>query len=103
MARRSKVGSRAPWPFPVAKLARLELTEDEVTRMVRDLGSILAHVADLSAIDTAAVPPTTWVAVERLPIRPDAAFPGVPADRALAEAARSAEEGFAVPAFVDEA
>jgi aspartyl-tRNA(Asn)/glutamyl-tRNA(Gln) amidotransferase subunit C len=87
----------------VAKLARLELSEGEVTRMVRDLGSIIDHVAELSAVDTADVPPTTWVEVERAPFREDAVAPGVPTEQALAEAPRSGAGGFAVPAFVDEA
>jgi aspartyl-tRNA(Asn)/glutamyl-tRNA(Gln) amidotransferase subunit C len=86
----------------VAKLARLELTEDEVTTMVQDLGSILDHMAELSTLDTREIPPTTWLAVDRAPLRPDALAEGVPAAPALAEAPRAAAEGFAVPAFVDE-
>ncbi|HVU02741.1 MAG TPA: Asp-tRNA(Asn)/Glu-tRNA(Gln) amidotransferase subunit GatC [Polyangiaceae bacterium] len=86
----------------VAKLARLDLTEAEVTRMVKDLGSILEHVAELSQVDTSSVTPTAYVAVTAAPFRPDAVEPGVPRDVALAEAARHADGGFAVPAFVDD-
>jgi aspartyl-tRNA(Asn)/glutamyl-tRNA(Gln) amidotransferase subunit C len=45
----------------VADLANLELSEDERTRMVRDLNSILGHVDSLSALDTADVPPMAQV------------------------------------------
>ena len=45
----------------VADLANLELSEDERSRMVRDLNSILGHVDSLSALDTADVPPMAQV------------------------------------------
>jgi aspartyl-tRNA(Asn)/glutamyl-tRNA(Gln) amidotransferase subunit C len=40
----------------VAELASLELTAEEEGRMVRDLGSILDHVAQLNQLDTTDVP-----------------------------------------------
>jgi aspartyl-tRNA(Asn)/glutamyl-tRNA(Gln) amidotransferase subunit C len=86
----------------VARLARLDLTEPEVERMVKDLGSILEHVAKLGAVDTAGVAGTSYVAVEHAPFRPDVVVPGVPPDVALSEAPRQADGGFAVPGFVDE-
>ena len=45
----------------VADLANLELSEDERTRMVRDLNSILGHVDTLSELDTKDVPPMAQV------------------------------------------
>jgi len=45
----------------VADLANLELSEDERTRMVRDLNSILGHVDTLSTLDTKDVPPMAQV------------------------------------------
>src|SRR5215467_8920028 len=45
----------------VADLANLELSEDERTRMVRDLNSILGHVDSLSELDTKDVPPMAQV------------------------------------------
>ena len=70
----------------VAKLACLELSEAEVERMTRDLASILAHVAELSKVDTTNVVPTTHLAVERLPLNPDLAAVTLDSQRALAEA-----------------
>ena len=45
----------------VADLANLELSDDERTRMVRDLNSILGHVDTLSELDTKDVPPMAQV------------------------------------------
>src|SRR5213082_3757254 len=45
----------------VADLANLELSEDERTRMVRDLNSILDHVESLNELDTKNVPPMAQV------------------------------------------
>ena len=86
----------------VAKLARLELEDDEIEPMLRDLGQILDYVAELSALDTSAVPPTAQVAVQRAPLREDSLQPGLSPEVALAEAPRHSELGFAVPAFVEE-
>jgi aspartyl-tRNA(Asn)/glutamyl-tRNA(Gln) amidotransferase subunit C len=45
----------------VADLANLELTEDERTRMVRDLNSILGYVDSLNELDTKDVAPMAQV------------------------------------------
>jgi aspartyl-tRNA(Asn)/glutamyl-tRNA(Gln) amidotransferase subunit C len=45
----------------VADLANLELSDDERSRMVRDLNSILGHVDTLSELETKDVPPMAQV------------------------------------------
>jgi len=45
----------------VADLANLELSEEERTRMVLDLNSILGHVESLGELDTKDVPPMAQV------------------------------------------
>jgi aspartyl-tRNA(Asn)/glutamyl-tRNA(Gln) amidotransferase subunit C len=45
----------------VAELANLELTEDERTRMARDLNAILGHIEMLNELDTANVAPMAQV------------------------------------------
>jgi aspartyl-tRNA(Asn)/glutamyl-tRNA(Gln) amidotransferase subunit C len=45
----------------VADLANLELSEEERSRMVRDLNSILGHVDSLNELDTSNVPPMAQV------------------------------------------
>ncbi len=86
----------------VAKLARLELGEEEVERMKRDLGGILDYIALLSELDTEGVPETAHVAAQGMPFRSDALSPSLPNATALAEAPRKTGASFAVPAFVDE-
>ena len=86
----------------VARLARLELAEPEVERMIQDLGKILEYVAQLNELDTSAVAPTSHVAVETMPFRRDEVVAGLAFETALAEAPRQSDGGFAVPAFVDE-
>jgi aspartyl-tRNA(Asn)/glutamyl-tRNA(Gln) amidotransferase subunit C len=86
----------------VARLARLDLAEDEVERMKRDLSSILDYAAELATLDTTDVPETAHIAVDAAPLRPDACAPGVETEAALAEAPRRSGQSFAVPAFMDE-
>jgi aspartyl-tRNA(Asn)/glutamyl-tRNA(Gln) amidotransferase subunit C len=85
----------------VARLARLNLSEAEVSQMVTDLGKILEHVEKLGAVDTSGVELTSYLAVVEAPFRPDSAVPGVETDVALSQAPRHAEGGFAVPGFVE--
>ncbi|HLV21192.1 MAG TPA: Asp-tRNA(Asn)/Glu-tRNA(Gln) amidotransferase subunit GatC [Polyangiaceae bacterium] len=86
----------------VARLARLELSEAEITSMQRDLSQIVDYMAKLGELDTDGVPPTAQVAVEQAPLRDDAVRPGLTAEQALGEAPRRVESGFAVPGFVEE-
>ena len=43
----------------VARLARLDLSEDEVVRLTDELGAILDAVSKVSELDLADVPPTS--------------------------------------------
>ena len=43
----------------VAKLARLELSDEEVERLTRELGAILEAVSKVSELDLSDVPPTS--------------------------------------------
>ena len=43
----------------VAKLARLDLRDDEVDRLTRELGAILEAVSKVSELDLTDVPPTS--------------------------------------------
>ena len=45
----------------IAKLARLELSDDETARYREQLSAILDHVAKLQELDTSDVPPTSAV------------------------------------------
>jgi aspartyl-tRNA(Asn)/glutamyl-tRNA(Gln) amidotransferase subunit C len=86
----------------VAKLARIELDASEVGRMATELSAIVGYVQKLSEANTEGVPPTTQVQIDRLPLRADEPIPSLPHDDVLAEAPRSAHDGFAVPGFVED-
>lgn len=86
----------------VASLARLALSESEQEQLTKDLGHILAHVDQLNEVDTKDVPPTEYIAVQALPLRQDEARHGLTQDEALEGAPRVLNEGFRVPAFVEE-
>ena len=86
----------------VATLARLELDESEILRLMKELGNILGYVEELRQLDTANVPETAHVAVAAAPLRDDAVEPCLTPDVALAEAPKKNGGAFAVPAFVDE-
>jgi aspartyl-tRNA(Asn)/glutamyl-tRNA(Gln) amidotransferase subunit C len=86
----------------VAKLARLELREDEVPRMHAELSAIVAYVQKLGELDTRDVPPTAQVQVDRMPLRADEPGGSLDHDLALREAPRTSQDGFAVPAVMEE-
>ncbi len=87
----------------VARLARLALTDEEVEALTHDLGAILDHAADVSALDTADVPPTAHPLPLVNVLRPDEARPGVPRDEVLAEAPEAEDGRFRVPRILGEA
>lgn len=85
----------------VARLARLELDDDELGRMTAELDKILAYVQQLREVDTEGVEPTTSVHVPSAPLRDDEARPGLDRDEVLGQAPRAVEGGFGVPGFVE--
>jgi len=87
----------------VARLARLALTADELDALTTELGAILEHAAQVSALDTADVPPTAHPLPLVNVFRADVTRPGLPRDEVLA-AAPAAEGGrFRVPRILGEA
>ena len=55
----------------VARLARLELSDEEVDRMAGELSGILEHVDRIAALDLDDVEPTTHVVALENVLRPD--------------------------------
>jgi aspartyl-tRNA(Asn)/glutamyl-tRNA(Gln) amidotransferase subunit C len=88
----------------VAKLANLNLTEDEIARMVHDLGSILEHMDRLAGIDTEGVEPMSQVlydADETSTLRPDVERAPLGNQLALANAPASGSGYFKVPKVIE--
>jgi aspartyl-tRNA(Asn)/glutamyl-tRNA(Gln) amidotransferase subunit C len=86
----------------VAKLARLDLTEDELELFTPQLAAVLEHAADVEALDVADVPPTAHPYPLRNVFRADELRPGVDRKEVLA-AAPDVEDGrFKVPPILGE-
>ena len=81
----------------VARLARLELSEDEVSRMTGELSAILEHIEKISALDLDGVRPTTHVVDVPNALRPDVPRPCLPREVVLANAPAVDDDGFSVP------
>jgi aspartyl-tRNA(Asn)/glutamyl-tRNA(Gln) amidotransferase subunit C len=81
----------------VARLARLELNDDEVARMTGELSAILDHIEKISALDLDGVPPTSHVVDVANALRADEPRPCLPREVALANAPSVDEDGFSVP------
>ncbi|MEZ4392756.1 MAG: Asp-tRNA(Asn)/Glu-tRNA(Gln) amidotransferase subunit GatC [Polyangiales bacterium] len=84
-----------------ADLARLDLRDDEVAPIAAQLQKILAHIAELDALDA---PPLADCAPEggATALRDDAPRPPLPRDEALSQAPRVEAGAFVVPQFVEE-
>ena len=81
----------------VARLARLELSEDEVGHMSEELSKILGHIEKIGELDLMGVPPTTHVVEVPSALRQDEPEPSLPVEVALASAPAVADRGFHVP------
>jgi aspartyl-tRNA(Asn)/glutamyl-tRNA(Gln) amidotransferase subunit C len=85
----------------VARLARLALTDDEITRFTDELGHILEHAADLATLDLDGVEPTAHPLSLTNVMRPDEVRLPLSRDDVLA-AAPAVEDGrFRVPRILD--
>jgi aspartyl-tRNA(Asn)/glutamyl-tRNA(Gln) amidotransferase subunit C len=81
----------------VARLARLELSEEEVERMSHELSGILDHVDRIGELDLTDTEPTSHVVELENVLRADEPRPSLPRDRALDGAPDPAEGAFRVP------
>ncbi len=81
----------------VARLARLRLSDEEVTTIAGELSSILGHIEKLSELDLDGVAPTTHVVDVGNALRADEPRPSLPRDVVLEQAPDSDGEGFRVP------
>jgi len=86
----------------IAELARLELTEEEIDLYAEQLSQVLDYAAELQALDTDAIPPTASVLPLSNVMRADEVRPSLPRDEALAPAARTTEDQFAVDPVMDD-
>jgi aspartyl-tRNA(Asn)/glutamyl-tRNA(Gln) amidotransferase subunit C len=70
----------------IARLARLELTEEEKTLITPQLSSFLAYAEQVQQVATAGVPPTSHPFGTAGSWRDDTAQPSLPREEALSQA-----------------
>jgi aspartyl-tRNA(Asn)/glutamyl-tRNA(Gln) amidotransferase subunit C len=81
----------------VARLARLELTDEELERMAGELSGILEHVDRISELDLDGVKPTSHVIALENVLRPDEPRPSWSRDEMVERAPDPASGAFRVP------
>lgn len=86
----------------VAMLARLALTDDEVTQLAPQLSEILDYAETVSEATATDVEPLTHPFPLRNIMRDDEPRPSLPRDVILSQAPEAREDRFAVPRIVAE-
>ena len=86
----------------VARLARLQLTDDEAERMREQLDAILAYIDKLRELDVEGVEPTAHAVPLVNVMRDDGLVPCLPQESALANAPDRAGEFFRVPRIIED-
>lgn len=87
----------------VARLARLELSDDELGTFTGQLAAVLEHAEDVEALDLADVPPTAHPLPLVNVFRPDEPGPTLSPDEVLAVAPAVEDGRFQVPPILGEA
>ncbi|EPY05037.1 glutamyl-tRNA amidotransferase [Paenibacillus sp. E194] len=85
----------------VAKLARLDLSNEEKERYTEQLNAILKYAEKLNELNTDDVTPTTHVLPIRNVMREDEARPSLPIEKVMANAPEEEEGQFKVPAVLE--
>jgi aspartyl-tRNA(Asn)/glutamyl-tRNA(Gln) amidotransferase subunit C len=87
----------------VARLARIQLTEEELVTFTGQLAKVLDHARDVEALDVDDVPPTSHPYPLLNVLRPDEERPGLTREDALAGAPATEDGQFRVPPVLGEA
>jgi len=85
----------------VARLARLELTDEERARLREQLGVILEAAAKVSEVATDDVPPTAYAIPRSNVLRPDEITPSLTTEEVLSNAPEVEDDRFKVPRVVE--
>lgn len=86
----------------VARLALLELSEDELDAFTPQLAAVLELASDLDALDVENVPPTAHPMQLKNVLRPDVVTEVLDRDEVLAQAPAVEADRFRVPAALGE-
>jgi aspartyl-tRNA(Asn)/glutamyl-tRNA(Gln) amidotransferase subunit C len=85
----------------VARLARLELTNDEMAQLREQLGAILEHAAKVGEVAADDVPPTAYAIPRSNVLRPDEVRDSLDVEDVLANAPEREDDRFKVPRVVE--
>ncbi|MGH9046420.1 MAG: Asp-tRNA(Asn)/Glu-tRNA(Gln) amidotransferase subunit GatC [Acidimicrobiales bacterium] len=86
----------------VARLARLELNEEELARFTKQLASVLDYAAAIAQLDVGELEPMSRPLPLHNVLRADEPTPGVDRDEVLAEAPAAEDRRFRVPRILSE-
>lgn len=86
----------------VARLARLELTADEIDLFTGQLGDILEHAADIEALEVGDIPPTSHPLPIVNVLRADEIVASLDRDEVLSQAPAAESGRFRVPPVLGE-
>lgn len=85
----------------IARLARIALTEEEITRLSNQLSNLLEHFQVLQEVNTDNVPPTAQSVELQSVMREDIIEPSMPVEDVLANAPRREDDHFRVRAVLE--
>jgi aspartyl-tRNA(Asn)/glutamyl-tRNA(Gln) amidotransferase subunit C len=85
----------------VARLARLQLSDEETERLRVQLGVILDHAARVQEVAAEDVPPTSYAVPRSNVFRPDEPEPCLSHEDAMAGAPEAESDRFKVPRVVE--
>jgi aspartyl-tRNA(Asn)/glutamyl-tRNA(Gln) amidotransferase subunit C len=87
----------------VARLARLELSDDELTRFTGQLASVLEYAAEIAELDVGELEPMAHPLPLHNVLRADEPEPTLDRDVVLAEAPAAEDRRFRVPRILGDA
>ena len=85
----------------VARLARLELSEEEKSLFADQMGAILGYVEKLKELNTDGIVPTFHAVPMENSFREDVACPSIGIEKALANAPDRVESFYRVPKVIE--
>ncbi len=83
----------------VALLARLALSDEQVSTLTAELGAVLGHIDELQRLDLEGVQPTAHPLAMTNNTRADVVVPGLTREMALRNAPASDGRAFLIPAI----
>ena len=85
----------------IAKLAKLDFSEEEKLKFTEEFNEILAFMEKLNELDTSKVEPLSHVIELQNVFREDSVKPSLPTQDALKNAPAKTEQFFKVPKVID--